>query len=283
LLYKEIFPKILSIQSLKEIDITSDDIDDLDLASIHDKNPSVNKLIYRYIKDNDYDSNYNINEILNKFPNLTELIFYTNLTRYRWNKIGWSYDSEQVEINLEIKENSSCKINKISLFVLFGDIIVNCQNFENLEKFEIEAYKILNISNSIPMFSNNRNIIYNSLTELNLHLKGQLINLEIFKNLNNSIDNMPNLKIIDLVFKTNIVRNTYEEFIKKILSLKLEFINIDIKNDQDKGSHNKNYSFEELKIINKNLLCLNYEHIKIKKYFGRIRKFKRIKKIKKNK
>ena len=119
------------------------------------------------------------------------------------------------ECNHKIKENSSCKINKITLSLIYGFIEVYCQNFEKLEKFEIDACKILNISNSIPMFSNNRNIIYNSLKNLNLHLDGQLINLEIFKNLNNSIDNMPNLKKFDLEFMTNVDRNTYEEFIKK--------------------------------------------------------------------
>jgi len=291
-LYKE-FSKLLSIKNLKEIEIFSDDINYFDLGSINDKNPSVNKLIYRYVKEDNYDIDYNINKILNKFPNLTELIFYANLDEKRWYKNGWDYDDS--EVNLEIEEDLSCKINKVTLFLFFGNIKLECQNFENLEKFDITAVKILNISNSIPMFSNNRNVKYNSLIELNLHLKRQLINLEIFKNLNNNIDNMPNLKKIDLDFMANIDRNTYEEFIKKILSLKLEFANIDIKNggscfllldfwQQDNGNlNNKNYSLEELKIINKNILCLNYENIKIKKSFVKKRKFKKIKKNKLNK
>ena len=154
------------------------------------------------------------------------------------------------------------------------------------------------------MFSNNRNIIYNSLKDLNLYLYGQLINLEIFKNLNNSIDNMPNLKKIDLRLMANIDRNTYEEFIKKILSLKLESINIDLFNDKygilddyfinendddinERYFNNYNYGnylLEELKKINKNILCLNYEKIKIRKYLilnnSKIKK--KIKKIKLN-
>ena len=90
----------------------------------------------------------------------------------------------------------------------------------------------------------------------------------------------------------NIDRNTYEKFIKKILSLKLESINIDLFNDEhdvlyydkdidedlkrffhthiydnsDNSDNYDNYSLEELKKINKNILCLNYEKIKIKKY-----------------
>ena len=132
------------------------------------------------------------------------------------------------------------------------------------------------------MFSNNKKIIYNSLIELNLYLY-QLINLEIFKNLNNNIDNMPNLKKITLYFITDIDKNTYEEFIKKILSMKLESINIhicfsfNIDNDQDLKKYsisytddsyfnNNNYSIEELKKINENILKLNFENIKIKKY-----------------
>ena len=132
------------------------------------------------------------------------------------------------------------------------------------------------------MFSNNKKIIYNSLIELNLYLY-QLINLEIFKNLNNNIDNMPNLKKITLYFITDIDKNTYEEFIKKILSMKLESINTHIcfsfNNDNhqdlkkysisytdDSYFNNNNYSIEELKKINENILKLNFENIKIKKY-----------------
>ena len=129
------------------------------------------------------------------------------------------------------------------------------------------------------MFSNNRKIIYNSLIELNLYLS-QLIKVEIFKNLKNNIDYMPKLKKIYLHFTTDIDRTTYEEFIRKLLSLKLEFINIDISfnikfnfyNDKDDDEdddwyyNDHNYSFEELKIINENILSLNFENIKIKKY-----------------
>ena len=233
----------------------------------------MNKLIYKYITDDDYNLDYNINEILNKFPNLTELNFTTKLTSYRLQKNGWC--DNDYEINLEIKENSNCKINKIALFLYYGNIKLDCQNFESLEKFELATSKILNISNSnsIPMLTNNGNIIYNSLIEFILHINYQLINLKIFKNLNNSIDNMPNLNKIDLHFITDIDRNTYEELIKKILSLKLEFINIDFdfhdENCKDSNGNyfNKNnYSLEELKIINKNILNINYENIKITKY-----------------
>ena len=55
------FAQILAIKTLKEIHITS--YDHPGLALIHNTNPSVNKLIFNYIKDFDYDSDYNINEI----------------------------------------------------------------------------------------------------------------------------------------------------------------------------------------------------------------------------
>ena len=122
-----------------------------------------------------------------------------------------------------------------------------------------------------------------------MHL-AQLINKELFKNLNNNIDNMPKIKKIYLYFTTNIDRATYEEFIRKLLSLKLEYIHIDIsfndrhvnyddyddynddynEDNEDDDYNDKNdekyYSFEELKIINKSILYLNFENIKIKKY-----------------
>jgi len=52
------------------------------ISQIQDESPSVNKLIYKYIKEDNSSPNYNINEILKKFPNLTELFFIANLNSY---------------------------------------------------------------------------------------------------------------------------------------------------------------------------------------------------------
>jgi hypothetical protein len=130
------FPQILSIKNLKEIDFSSDNL--MALSILPGKNPSVNKLIYKYIFDYE-DSIWSIDNILNKFPNLTELIFIKDLSSFRRQKNGWVLEDHS-EINLEIKENSNCKINKIALFLYLGDIQVECQNFENLEKLENFKY-----------------------------------------------------------------------------------------------------------------------------------------------
>ena len=133
--YKNNLNQILSIKSLKEIHIITD-LNYLDQSSIDVKNPSVNKLICHCRHDDDYELNYNINELLNKFPNLTDLFFITNLRSYRIVKSVW-YDSK---INLEIKENLNCKINKITLILYFGDVKTYIQDFKTLQKLEIKTY-----------------------------------------------------------------------------------------------------------------------------------------------
>ena len=143
-----------------------------------------------------------------------------------------------------------------------------CQSFENLKEIKIKVnphenfqITILNIANSLPMFSNKK-INYNSLIEFNLQIGEQLINLEEFKNLINNIDNMQNLKkfILYANFDDNIDNNLYEDFIKKILSLNIEFIKIEMY-----GLNKEYYSFEELKKINKNIEFKNFEFINIPK------------------
>ena len=143
-----------------------------------------------------------------------------------------------------------------------------CQSFENLKEIKIKVnphenfqFDILNIANSLPMFSYKK-INYNSLIEFNLQIGEQLINLEEFKNLINNIDNMQNLKkfILYANFDDNIDNNLYEDFIKKILSLNIEFIKIEMY-----GLNKEYYSFEELKKINKNIEFKNFEFINIPK------------------
>ena len=143
-----------------------------------------------------------------------------------------------------------------------------CQSFENLKEIKIKVnphenfqFDILNIANSLPMFSNKK-INYNSLIEFNLQIGEQLINLEEFKNLINNIDNMQNLKkfILYANFDDNIDNNLYEDSIKKILSLNIEFIKIEMY-----GLNKEYYSFEELKKINKNIEFKNFEFINIPK------------------
>ena len=143
-----------------------------------------------------------------------------------------------------------------------------CQSFENLKEIKIKVnphenfqFDFLNIENSLPMFSNKK-INYNSLIEFNLQIDEQFINLEEFKNLINNIDNLQTLKkfILYANFDDNIDNNLYEDFIKKILSLNIEFIKIEMY-----GLNKEYYSFEELKKINKNIEFKNFEFINIPK------------------
>ena len=111
------------------------------------------------------------------------------------------------------------------------------------------------------MFSSKK-INYKSLIEFNLQIDEQFISLEEFKNLINNIDNMQNLKkfILYVTFDDNIDNSLYEDFIRKILSLNIEFITIDMFGYELNKEY---YSFEELKKINKNIEFKNFEIINI--------------------
>ena len=262
----ECLKKILSIKSLKEIDIESIELEnDINLnykiSNIIGDNKNISKLYIRYEVNEECIIS---DKLVNKFPNLTDLTLFTYITDY--NTLS---KNMRFSCSLEIMENPNCKINKITLKLTGGNIKLYCQSFESLEKIEIQADyvcvergcgSISNISEALPMFSNKK-VIYKSLIELNLYL-ANYIELEEFKNLINNIEYMPNLKKFIFIFKGldyKIDNVIYEDLIRKLLSLKLEYIRM------GRWFLRKYYLFTELKKINKNSNFFNSDIIMIEK------------------
>ena len=244
--------KLLSIKTLNIVSFELKKIDVNEILTIPGENPFI-KIININVRNDNKD--LFLNKIQNKFPGADKLSLY--LSNFSLNQ----------KINLQIRQNPNCKINK---FLLSGsgekNIIIDIQSFEKLELIEINCLfsDISNLKEAFPFFNNDYQIKYNSLSHFHFlfYYKSE-INFEILNNLFNNIDNMPNLKyfFLDCITK-EIDENFYIKLIRKLLAQKIEIINLKIKKNSKLDKKNNIYSFNELKEI-----FPEYDNSKIKRVF----------------
>ena len=194
--------KILDNNNLKFIKLSTK-INDERIGKINKINSSVKKIFFQNV-DNVY------NNFLNKFSNLNELEFYLYVKR---------------DNIFEIQENKTCKINKIKLYGLPNGILY-CYSFETLKMLHFDFNnRIKNIEKIIPLFSDKCSIVFKSLSDFYLKYFG--INDEFLNRLKNNLDFIPYLYSFSLIFNFgNISENCYYDFIKKILSKRINNITI---------------------------------------------------------
>ena len=262
---KTVIEKILSINTLKEIDIEfgyppSYD----DLLKIAGQNNSITK-----IKLSCFNREELLNILLKKLPNLLEIEL-----------IIYSFDQKD-RTSLEIKENNNYKINKISLDLKGNvDFICFCNNYENIKSINIKTKdEIINKNQIFPIFNNNCNIIFKNLIFFKFVYYGKDgINLNILNNLCNNINKTPNLKYFELECFVDIDEKYYIIFIEKFLSLKLDKLIIKFRknvindnNNQDVNENNNDdskniYTRNELKILFPKIKYIDINKISILKY-----------------
>ena len=250
--------KILSIKNLDFISFNLYKININEILKIKGQNSYVTKINIYYNYENEDISLFDLDY---KFPNLSDIF----LSIHDNHLTG-------VPINLEIKENSNCKINKLTLVGYGKKNVKMCiQSYETLIKFEINRiYEIINLKDSFPIFNDKPSVIFKSLIEfifINYNRKG--ITYNILNNIYNNIDNMPNLKKFTLVcYSKEIDEFFYNKLIKKILRLNLDSIWLQItnnKNIKDNEIKTKGYyKLDELKELFPDL-NLNNKNIQIKK------------------
>ena len=245
--------KILSIKTLKKAKFELGNMNNLDILKINGNNNSIKELKIYYTYDNRYKKgvDFDINDLLCKFPNITSLSLYA--------------DSKSKLTNLEIKQNSKCKINKIILVKpLINNLKLCFESFDNLKEINIDMYnKIKNLKNSFPIF-NEKCKIFNSLINFSFEYDKK-VNLDIIYNLYNNIENMPNLKKFKFICKSkDITENFYIKFIQKILKLKLNFIEISIVKNEDE-ENDIEYSFDEIKTLFPEINYFKFENYHIYK------------------
>ena len=249
---KNMLIKILSIKTLKEVDFGLNDIDNEEIWKIPVISDSIIKTtIYWNSRKNDCI----INNLLKKFPNLISLTLYT-------------IKIQDSNTKIEIEENPTCKIKKMSLTV--GGPSINqlyCQSFESLIEFELNINnEIINLKESIPFCNANCKTIFNSLIDFKFSTNSPyLIDFEILNNIYLNIDKMPKIK--NFYIKC-IVKDINEDFIKKfiikLLSLRLEYIKFEIQDN--KNNFIELYSYFELKKLCPNIKTLKLENIFISKF-----------------
>ena len=234
---KKMIEKILEIKSLKEADFNIDKLDNDEIEKIPGENNTITKLILNC----DYKRcEFTFYNLLYKFPNLTDLFI---------NSYSFYGDGS---LDFEIKENSKSKINRLNLNLKNEnniEIKLFCQSYENLISICINnTQNIKNLTNVFPFFNSGNKIIFKSLSSLAIYSTiPHKISFDIFENLCNNIDYMPNLKnlFLDCYF-ADIKKDIYEKFIEKILKSKIHSIYLCIENDYNKNKLVK-YSLDELK------------------------------------
>ena len=221
---KEVIKKIISIKSLKNVRLILKKINSDDISKIQGENNSITKLEINFTKN---ENDCNILNFQNKLINLSEL------------KIVLPFVNIRASTNLKIEENLNCKVNTIEIDGDNKNIILYCGPYENLVKVDISINcDIVNYKTIFPIFDNNCKTIFKYLNYFKLihNDYGYNVSLDILNNLYNNIDKMPKLKHFEMYcFSEDIDKSFYNKLKKKIMSLNLEFIKIEIVKDLFRG------------------------------------------------
>ena len=268
---KKMIEKLCSIKSLKIVEFPINKINNYNLSKIKDKNTSMENMIIHFTKDDEEDQISNLYNLQNLFPNLTNLNLFIDGNSY-YNK----YIKNPNHV-LEIKEKEKCKINKlyINIFSNSFNIKLYCQPFEKLKEVKFHLHnQIINLENIFPIFQDyiknkKKNIIFKSLISFELIIEnlGQENNEEIniiIENIFKNIDIMPNLQNFKIEVIAYIKEDYYKKYIRKILSLNLNIIDIYIR--KKINTKYKFYSIQELKEIYPKANYDNYIEIIISKF-----------------
>ena len=272
--YKEtklMIEQLCSIKSLKKIEFSINKLINYDLSKISEKNTSVENMIIHFTKEDDENQISNLINLQNLFPNITNLNLFIDSNCY-YNTYIKNPDNV-----LEIKEKEKCKINKlyINIFSNSFNIKLYCQPFEKLKEVKFHLHnQINNIENIFPIFQDyiknkKKNIIFKSLASFELIIEncGQENNKEIniiIENIFKNIDITPNLQIFKIEGIAYIKEDYYKKYIRKILSLNLNIIDIYIR--KKINSKYEFYSSKELKEIYPKTNYDNYNEIIISKF-----------------
>ena len=259
----EAIKKLLLIKNLKTTNVFLD-IDDEILKDIQGENLSLETFQLQEGR-----SVCELPKLQKLFPNIKKILIHSNKTMYDTSGY-WCLTcimerrGKAIPSIIDFKENKDCKTDKIHL--LGGGckyIGFSCTSYENVKEIIID---IKNKIKAIPLpilFDTDRK--YESLINFTFFNEcnpgGYNIDISILKSIYNNIDNMPKLKIFKLKCYTRKVdEEFYKDFIRKLLSLKLDQIVLLVKYDV---SGIKRYSRQELKEIYPNMNHLDFSNIVI--------------------
>ena len=258
---KKTIEKIFKLKHLKDIIFCINY--SIDLGEILEENETNKSLTNMYIMFKEIMEGSNISEFIKKFENLSELKIHINI------------GEEESIMELNINEDEKCKIDKLSINGFgFEKFEIICGLYSNLIEIELhENLEISNLEESFPLFQKNCDIKFNKLTKFiysNWELAQFETPLEVVENVYNNLTKTPNLKNFEFVCICNgISKEFYEKFIKRLLEMKLDYINFNItKKDEERNIiDTENYTDEELielypdTLTNKNYIISKYPEI----------------------
>ena len=261
-----ILKKIFELKKLKQLLFSLMTINNEmneELSKLSGQNNSVEKLKIIWIGNEDNGISYNLQT---KFPNVT----YLKIKRERHLERG----------SLEIKENKNLKINKINITAKGEVNKIYIQSYESLTDVELNFNIYNHNENGFALFNDKCDYIFKSLINLKLDFKGET-EIRFINNIFKNIEKTPNLKSFKLSFTyKNLKEKCYEEYIKKLLSLKLKSIELNKRknkkqkiydesnsgesdNSEDSGLY---YSENELKNLYNDFCLMKYYKILINKF-----------------
>ena len=233
------------------------------LSKLSGQNYSLEKLEIIWIGDEDDGILYNLQT---KFPNVT----YLKIRR----------ESKLEKGSLEIKENKNLKINRIKITAKGKANKIYIQSYESLTDVELNFNIYNHNAYGFALFNDKCHYIFKSLINLKLVFKGET-EIKIINNIFKNIEKIPNLKSFKLSFTCkDLKEKCYEEYIKKLLSLKLKSIELNKRknkkqkiydesnsgesdNSEDSGLY---YSENELKNLYNDFCLMKYYKILINKF-----------------
>ena len=238
---KLMIEKICKLKKLKEISFNIYCTNIEDFSKINYNNSSLEKIIIGIKKESQIA---NFSGLISKFNNLSEI------------KVDFQAGEEYFNVNLKINENYNYKINKLHISGCGAyNIELYCGPYSNLVELKLyENGNITNLKDTFPLFKENCQITFNKLNNfqfINMELSTEPCPFEVINNLYNNLDKTPNLKNITIkCFSTEMDKEYYKKFIRKLLEMKLDSITFDIhKMDEEDDSLGDNYTLEELKEI----------------------------------
>lgn len=258
---KKTIEKIFKLKHLKDIKFCINY--SIDLGEILEENETNKSLKNMHIMFKEIMEGSNISEFIKKFESLSAL------------KIDINIGEEESIMELNINEDEKCKIDKLSINGFgFEKFEIICGLYSNLIEIELnENLEISNLEESFPLFQKNCDVKFNKLTKFiysNWELAQFETPLEVVENVYNNLTKTPNLKNFEFVCICNgISKEFYEKFIKRLLEMKLDYINFNIiKKDEERNIiDTENYTDEELielypdTLTNKNYKISKYPEI----------------------
>ena len=252
---KRLIEKIIKLKELKEVDFCIYSINVGSLSDTKNKNTSLQKMTLSL--KGEFDS-VNLYGLIKQFENLSELNLDLNI----------GSGDEFLEMNLKVKENNNCKINNLSISG-FGiqNVELKCGPYSDLIKFKLENNGgISNLEDTFPLFKNSCKVVFNKLNTFcfnNAEIPSDGVPIKNLNNFYNNLDKIPNLKEFKLVCcSKGIKKEFYENFVKKLLEMKLDSIEFEIY-DGEINMDLPQYTFEELKEIYPSILSnKNYTILK---------------------